>query len=75
MDGIEDRLSKMVNIIMFLSDILTQPTPVNCPSVELSEEGRNGLGMMLRDLGLEAKQLCSDVEEMIIKWKHAEPVK
>ena len=73
MDTIEERLSRLAYIIMFFSDILSQPTPHNCHSVELSEAGRNGLGLMLRDLGLEAKRISDDVEEMIIKLKHADP--
>lgn len=69
MPGIEDRLLKNASIIMFLSDILTQPAPVNRPSIELSEEGRYGLGLLLRDLGLEAKRIYDDAGELLIKGR------
>jgi len=63
---LEDRLLKNAAIIMFLSDIFSQPAPRDCANVELSEDGRYGLSLLLQDLGCEAKKLYSDVADVFL---------
>lgn len=60
MSDLEDRLLHLTCRLAFLSDFVSQPTPFNAPSMELTQDGRYGLSYVLGDIRQEAEAIRQD---------------
>lgn len=66
--SLEDRLLQHTSKLAFLSDIFSQTHPIDSPGIELSEEGRSGLGFLLYALRDDASQISTDVEDILLTY-------